>query len=55
MDSAKEAVLACLSSATMARPDSLGYGIYITDRRVIGIQKQGQFANAVREMLFPVL
>jgi hypothetical protein len=31
----------------MARPGSLGYGIYITDRRVIGIKKPDQFTKAV--------
>ena len=46
-DTVKETVLGGLSSADMARPGSLGYGIYITNRRVIGIKKPGQFAKAV--------
>jgi hypothetical protein len=31
----------------MARPGSLGYGIYITNKRVIGIKQPSQFAKAV--------
>ena len=47
MNTVKETVLGGLSSADMARPGSLGYGVYITDRRVIGIKKPEQFAKAV--------
>ena len=47
IESGKETVLAGLSSADMARPGSLGYGIYITDRRVIGVKKPEQFAKMV--------
>ncbi len=43
----KESVIGGLSSADMARPGSLGYGIYITNKRVIGIKKRDQFAKAV--------
>ena len=46
-ESGKEMVLAGLSSADMARPGSLGYGIYITDRRIIGVKKPEQFAKMV--------
>ena len=46
-ESGKEIVLAGLSSADMARPGSLGYGIYITDRRIIGVKKPEQFAKMV--------
>ena len=46
-ESAKETVLAGISSADMARPGSLGYGIYITDRRVIGVKKPEQFTRAI--------
>jgi hypothetical protein len=46
-ESGKETVLAGLSSADMARPGSLGYGIYITDRRIIGVKKPEQFAKMV--------
>jgi hypothetical protein len=46
-ESDKETVLAGLSSADMARPGSLGYGIYITDRRIIGVKKPEQFAKMV--------
>jgi hypothetical protein len=47
MESVKETVLGGLSSADMARPGSLGYGVYITNRRVIGIKKPEQFTKAV--------
>ncbi len=47
IESGRETVLAGLSSADMARPGSLGYGIYITDRRVIGVKKPEQFAKMV--------
>ncbi len=46
-ETTKESVVGGLSSADMARPGSLGYGIYITDRRVIGIKKPDQFTKAV--------
>ena len=46
-ESGNETVLAGLSSADMARPGSLGYGIYITDRRIIGVKKPEQFAKMV--------
>ena len=42
-----ETVLAGFSSADMLRPGSIGYGIYITNKRVIGIKKPEQFAKAV--------
>lgn len=42
-----EYVIGGLASADMVRPGSLGYGIYITDRRVIGIKKPDQFAKSV--------
>jgi hypothetical protein len=42
-----EYVVGGFSSADMARPGSLGYGIYITNKRVIGIKQPGQFAKAV--------
>jgi hypothetical protein len=42
-----EYVVGGYSSADMARPGSLGYGIYITNKRVIGIKQPGQFAKAV--------
>jgi hypothetical protein len=42
-----EIVLAGFSSAEMVRPGSLGYGIYITNKRVIGTKAPGQFAKAV--------
>jgi hypothetical protein len=35
------------SSADMARPGSLGYGIYITNQRVIGVKQPGKFAKEV--------
>jgi len=46
-DAVSETVLAGFSSADMLRPGSFGYGVYITDRRVIGIKKPEQFAKAV--------
>jgi len=42
-----EIVLAGFSSADMVRPGSIGYGVYITNKRVIGIKKPEQFAKAV--------
>ena len=42
-----EIVLAGFSSADMVRPGSMGYGVYITNKRVIGIKKPEQFAKAV--------
>jgi uncharacterized Zn finger protein (UPF0148 family) len=42
-----ETVLAGFSSADMMRPGSIGYGVYITNKRVIGIKKPEQFAKAV--------
>lgn len=42
-----EIVLAGFSSADMVRPGSMGYGIYITNKRVIGTKAPGQFAKAV--------
>ena len=42
-----EIVLAGFSSAEMVRPGSLGYGIYITNKRIIGTKAPGQFAKAV--------
>jgi hypothetical protein len=42
-----EIVLAGFTSAEMVRPGSLGYGIYITNKRVIGTKAPGQFAKAV--------
>jgi hypothetical protein len=42
-----ETVLGGFSSADIVRPGSFGYGIYITDRRVIGIKKPDQFAKSV--------
>jgi hypothetical protein len=47
IETAPESVIGGLASADMARPGSLGYGIYITDRRVIGIKKPDQFAKSV--------
>ncbi len=47
IESGRETVLAGLTSADMARPGSLGYGIYITDKRVIGVKKPEQFAKMV--------
>jgi hypothetical protein len=42
-----EYVVGGFSSADMARPGSLGYGIYITNRRIIGVKKTALFAKAV--------
>lgn len=42
-----ESVVGGLASSDMARPGSLGYGIYITDGRVIGVKKPEQFAKSV--------
>ena len=42
-----ESVIGGLASADMVRPGSFGYGIYITDRRVIGTKKPDQFIKSV--------
>jgi hypothetical protein len=42
-----EIVLSGFSSADMIRPGSFGYGVYITNKRVIGVKKPEQFAKAV--------
>jgi hypothetical protein len=42
-----EIVLAGFSSAEMVKPGSFGYGVYITNKRVIGTKAPGQFAKAV--------
>lgn len=47
VEAINEYVVGGFSSADMARPGSLGYGIYITNKRVIGIKQPGQFAKAV--------
>jgi len=47
MPEASETVVGGFSSADMVRPGSFGYGIYITDKRVIGVKKPDQFRKAV--------
>jgi hypothetical protein len=45
-DTGSEYVVGGLTSSDMARPGSLGYAIYITNRRIIGVKKPGLFAKA---------
>jgi len=42
-----ENVLAGFTSVDMIRPGSIGYGIYITNRRILGVKKPGQFTKAL--------
>lgn len=42
-----ETVLAGFTSADMMRPGSMGYGIYITNKRILGVKKPEQFAKAL--------
>lgn len=46
-DTSNEYVVGGFTSSDMARPGSLGYAIYITNRRIIGIKKPGLFAKAM--------
>ena len=46
-DVPNEYVVGGFTSSDMARPGSLGYAIYITNRRIIGVKKPGLFAKAV--------
>ena len=46
-ETSPESVIGGLASADMVRPGSFGYGIYITDRRVIGTKKPDQFIKSV--------
>jgi hypothetical protein len=45
-DTGSEYVVGGFTSSDMARPGSLGYAIYITNRRIIGVKKPGLFAKA---------
>jgi hypothetical protein len=46
-DVSNEYVVGGFTSSDMARPGSLGYAIYITNRRIIGVKKPGLFAKAM--------
>jgi len=42
-----ELLIGGFASSDMLRPGSIGYGIYITDRRVIGVKRPDQFVKSV--------